>query len=266
MPRHGQEGTLVLLEEYLLVNAAVGIGIAADAMIATVSRFRHFDTPLRALKWAGAVGLTHWLLPMVGFIGGWYAAVQAGLGALVYGTGFFVMAWFVAVVVRNAAGLLPDQDDLSADVFGSTAVFWGAVWGVSIDALISGPGKTAATASWSHAEVWLSFPFVGFVVFALVAASAWPALVLNRKLQTTRVHGEGLACFFVAGIAVEIVVFGWFGFLALAESLRHLGLSVSTMWVCLADLATACCIGTLFGKRILHRQREVASAAVAGPS
>lgn len=229
-------------QHYILLNLGVAAGIAADAMIATLSRFGSFSDGRSALKWGSAIGFTHWLFPLVGFIGGWYAAINTPLSTIVYMTGAVVMTWFVSEVVKDAAGLSgKDEGGTEVSIWSSRKHFWAAVWAVSLDALLTGPGKTSATAGWSEVEVWLSFPIVGFVVFLLVMCAAYFARLLQKKYS---VSGNGLGIsqqntieksvrdrrrlgiFFTAGTWFEILVFSYFGLLALTQTVRLYGIPV----------------------------------------
>jgi hypothetical protein len=223
---------LSLNAQYLLINAAIGIGIATDAVIATIGRFRRFECLKDALTWAGAIGLTHTVFPMVGLIGLWYAASSfPSLKAGIYGAGFGVMVWFVTEVIREIAGLGGDEpaaDESDRDFFyhflARHSRFWAAVWAVSIDALVTGPGKTAATAHWTQAQVLASFPLVGLVVFGLVMLSAWPAIAIRRRWQARQFKDpQSLARFTTIGSWIELGIFLYFAYLAISEMLVTLG-------------------------------------------
>lgn len=218
--------------QYLLINAAIGVGIAADAVIATIGRFRRFERVQDALTWAAAIGMTHTVFPMVGLIGLWYAASSfPSLKAVIYGAGFLVMVWFITTVIREVAGFEAEAEDESTaenDPFyqflSNHSKFWAAVWAVSIDALVTGPGKTAATAQWSQAQVLGSFPLVGIVVFGLVMLSAWPAIWLRRRWQSKKFDDpRGLARFTAIGSWIEISIFLYFAYLAISEMIVALG-------------------------------------------
>jgi len=219
--------------DYLAINGAIGIGIAADAVIATIGRFRRFERIWDALTWAAAVGMTHTVFPMVGLIGLWYAASSfPSLKAGIYGAGFVIMVWFITEVIREVAGFEEDGDnqqpqddhDILYQFLSQHSKFWAAVWAVSIDALVTGPGKTAATAQWSQAQVLGSFPLVGLVVFGLVMLSAWPAIALRRHWQANRFDNpQGLAWFTVIGSWIELSIFLYFAYLAVSEMLIALG-------------------------------------------
>jgi putative Mn2+ efflux pump MntP len=219
--------------QYFLINGAIGVGIAADAVIATIGRFRRFKSVRDALTWAAAIGFTHTVFPMIGLIGLWYAASSfPSLKAGIYGAGFLIMVWFIAEVIREIAGLddgdeeheLEDDRDFFYHFLSNHSKFWAAVWAVSIDALVTGPGKTAATAQWTQAQVLGSFPLVGFVVFGLVMLSAWPAIVLRRHwIEHKFDDPRGLARFTAIGSWIELSIFLYFAYLAVSEMVVALG-------------------------------------------
>lgn len=261
--------------QYLLINGAIGIGIAADAVIATIGRFRRFERVQDALTWAAAVGLTHTVFPMIGLIGLWYAANSfPSLKAAIYGVGFIIMVWFITEVIREVAGLEGDDDadaeaETDRDFFyhflAKHSRFWAAVWAVSIDALVTGPGKTAATAQWSQLQVLGSFPLVGFVVFGLVMLSAWPAIMLRRYWQANpHADPRGLARFTAIGSWVELTIFLYFAYLAIAEMLVALGIEPLINEFVIAgvfSLSTTLLLLILLGSRVwghqLHEAEEL---------
>jgi hypothetical protein len=218
--------------QYLLINGAIGVGIAADAVIATIGRFRRFENIKDALKWAAAIGFTHTVFPMIGLIGLWYAASSfPSLKASIYGVGSVVMIWFITDVVREVAGFNEEEEDDDKDTndffyqfLAKHSRFWAAVWAVSVDALVSGPGKTAATAQWTQTQVLGSFPLVGIVVFGLVMLSAWSAIALRRYwLSNQFTDPRGLARFTMIGAWVELSIFLYFAYLAISEMVLAFG-------------------------------------------
>jgi putative Mn2+ efflux pump MntP len=259
--------------QYLLINGAIGVGIAADAVIATIGRFRRFERVRDAFTWAAAIGFTHTVFPMIGLIGLWYAASSfPSLKAGIYGAGFLIMVWFITEVIREIAGFDPDHDDEllnDQDFFyrflANHSKFWAAVWAVSIDALVTGPGKTAATAHWSQAQVLGSFPLVGLVVFSLVMLSAWPALVLRRHWQEKKFDDpRGLARFTAIGSWVELSIFLYFAYLAVSEMVIALGVQPMINEFLLAagfSLTTTTVLLIALGERVwgnqLHEAEEL---------
>lgn len=257
--------------QYLLINGAIGIGIAADAVIATIGRFKRFENLRDALTWAAAIGFTHTVFPMIGFIGLWYAATSfPSLKAGIYGIGFLIMVWFISDVLREIAGL-GDEDEVEEDkdflyrFLSNHSRFWAAVWAVSIDALVTGPGKTAATAQWSQAQVLGSFPLIGLVVFGLVMLSAWPAIQLRRYWQEKKFDNpEALARFTAIGSWVELTIFLYFAYLAVSEMVLALGVSPVISEFIIAgifSLGTSAVLLLTLGKRVwgtqLHEAEEL---------
>lgn len=259
--------------QYLLINAAIGIGIAADAVIATIGRFKRFATLRDALAWAAAIGFTHTVFPMIGLIGLWYAASSfPSLKAAIYGAGFLAMVWFINDVVRDIAGLdaeaeadEADDKDFFYQFLAQHSRFWAAVWAVSIDALVAGPGKTAATAQWSQMQVLGSFPLVGLVVFGLVMLSAWPAIALRRYWQDKKFHDpRGLARFTAFGSWIELSIFLYFAYLAVSEMVLALGVRAIANEFLIAGIFSLATTGVLLvalGDRVwgtqLHEAEEL---------
>lgn len=259
--------------QYLLINGAIGIGIAADAVIATIGRFKRFKTGRDALNWAAAIGFTHTVFPMIGFIGLWYAASSfPSLKAVIYGAGFVIMVWFISDVLREVAGLDDDGEEDAEDdkdffyqFLSKHSRFWAAVWAVSIDALVTGPGKTAATAQWSQAQVLGSFPLIGIVVFGLVMLSAWPALRLRRYWLEQKIDNPmGLARFTAIGSWVELGIFLYFAYLAVSEMILALGVQPMLNEFAIAGIFSALTVVILLitlGDRVwgtqLHEAEEL---------
>lgn len=219
--------------DYCILNLGIGLGIAADAMLATVARARSLNTMGDALRWGGAIGLTHWLFPMVGFLGAWYLVDHGLAASLVYGTGGAILGYYVIVILRARSSAAAEASE-STQGDGS---FWLAVWAVSIDALVTGPGKSVATAHWSTREVLWSFPFVGGVVFVMVLAAALPALRLNQMIRRGRMlSASQVGVFFVAATWIEISVFIWFCVLSFLEA-SDLAVVRSAQWLSTSAIA-----------------------------
>lgn len=258
------------LRHYVLINLGVAAGIAVDAMIATLSRFSSFPNGRTILKWGGAIGLTHWLFPLAGFIGGWYAAINVPLSTLIFLFGAAVMAWFVTEVVKSSAGFSNvDEESSDSGIWTSRLHFWAAVWAVSIDALITGPGKTSATMGWTELEVWLSFPIVGIVVFLFVITAASIAkLLYHRYAAPLESHEPSLGpsserfgrdrrrlgAFFVAGAWFEVCIFSYFGLLAVAQTLRIHDIPVPGLFVFGATAILGICLFWFLHDRVRETQ------------
>lgn len=240
---------------YIAVNLAMGAGIAADAMLATIARARTLSNGRDALRWAGAIGLTHWLFPMVGFLGGWYLAEHGVAAAVVYGAGGALLFAYVLRVLYERS-----RHEIGEAGGGTRVSFWLAVWSVSIDALLTGPGKAAATAHWTTAQVMLSFPFVGTVVFALVLTATAPAIVLHRKIVAGRSRNwSPLARFFVASTWAELLIFTWFAMLSFVEMAAALRLVESSyVLVSGVTLLLGAVMLSVAGRPVWHAQSAAA--------
>ena len=254
----------VPLHEYLGVNVLVAVGLAADAMMATIIRIPRSRAPASAWRWAGAIGLTHWLFPMVGFVGTWYFA-SGGWAATVHGLGFVLMALFTVHLVRLGVRTV---DGLEHG--GGTTSTWLAVWAVSVDALASGPGMTAATAHWTQGQIWLSFPLIGAIVFGLVLAAGGVAPSLHRRyLLSVGTHSGGrqpgdarrLFLGLVGSFYLEVMLFSWFAARSAVEAVRPAGIHTHEAVPWIAGAVVTAAVFLCWGRRIHRVRREAAHAA-----
>ncbi|HEY0964523.1 MAG TPA: hypothetical protein VGE31_01875, partial [Candidatus Paceibacterota bacterium] len=167
------------LTTFLLPASLMGVGIAIDVTIATVSKFR--DRELSARNWTLPITATHILFPAIGYYLFWGLAETFPGTRLVLGlVGFLLVTAFIYEVVCEATDTKPIFG-ISAwigDLFGfhpDDSRRFVAILAVSWDALWSGPAKSAqAEASgWSAFEVSLSF----FIAGAVVAGIAQGALL-----------------------------------------------------------------------------------------
>src|SRR5687768_843845 len=89
--------------EYFILNFFAATAIALDACLLVLLKFKDFSRATDALKWAAAIGFTHVLFPMIGFVGGWfviehYPSIEAGIYAL----GAILLAILICFVIREA--------------------------------------------------------------------------------------------------------------------------------------------------------------------
>lgn len=247
---------------FLAINVGIGTGIAADAMLATIARARSFHSSKEAFRWAGAIGLTHWLFPMVGFLGGWFLANHGVARVLVYGGGGIILLFYVIQVLRERSRVRGDDGE---EVERSS--FWLAVWGVSVDALVTGPGKAAATADWTSTQVAISFPLVGVVVFVLVLLSTMPAMALHKRIVTAQLRSwRRLALFFSAATWVELLIFTWFATLSLLEASGALGLvhpsyTLTTIYATISGILLIVTMGRKVWRAQCVEARKLAQAS-----
>ncbi|NUN12972.1 MAG: hypothetical protein HUU55_04985 [Myxococcales bacterium] len=177
--------------EYIFINLVIATGIAADAVIVTLAKLNRFSSWAVVWRWSGAVGLTHWLFPFCGFVGGWillsYDTLRAGV--------FLVAAALMALLSLNAYrnALKTPKEGVSAA--GSKDLeprfpTLGLVWAVSVDALVTGPGKVPAAATWTTNEIVLSFPIVGAMVGTYVLSAAVIALIVNGRVAALGIRHQ----------------------------------------------------------------------------
>jgi hypothetical protein len=206
------------LGQYLAACVVLGIGIAIDVAIATLSRARLFSDIRVARRWTVRITLTHTLFPMLGYypvalyvmrVDGWLFAAGIAAAALVM---YFVVGAYRAWRQGEA------QDAEKA------GVEWALVLAVSWDALFSGPAKAAQAVNWNEREVLLSFFIAGGVVAATAAAavnvarslaashlSADAGLRLMATRQTVAFGLELSVLTYFAGLAIARMVFRWTG-------------------------------------------------------
>ena len=163
--------------EYLLINLAIATGIAADGAILTLAQARRFTRWGTVWRWSGALGLSHGVLPFVGFLGGWLLLRFPLLHVALFGVAGLLMAGLTVNAYRNtlSGGDAPGDE-------GARFPTWGLVWAVSVDALVTGPGKVPAVVGWSTFEIVLSFVLVGFGVFLYVLGASVAAYHLRAAL------------------------------------------------------------------------------------
>jgi putative Mn2+ efflux pump MntP len=258
-----------LVIAYLLLNLTVGIGIAADASVLTLATFRRFETAAQRWKWVLAVGTSHTVLPMIGFVIGWGVADEARpyVTAAIYLMSAVIMAGLTVYVIREEAGG-DDEDEEEEDVHelwkNNTVFFW-TVMAVSWDALAAGAGKIPATKGWTGIEVLISFFLVGAVVGGIV----WFATNATRAIRIwserkERGAEQRLAWWLVLGIWTEIVTFTFFAWLGLERAAEALGNGLPGLALPAATVVTCAALFSLFGAAIRDGQLDAATEAMNG--
>lgn len=261
---------LTLVASWLLgLNVAfpsilMGVGIAIDVMLATISKFR--DDDLSFKNWTLPIMATHIGFPAVGYYGFW-GATQAWpwLGPTFGIIGAVFVVLFIYEVFSAWIGHEP--------IFGISA-FVGRLFGfeegdarrmvaimaVSWDALWSGPTKAAqaTTGGWTDFEVACSFGIAGLVVAAAAQLSLKIALRLRQQKFD---NASKMSSYSMLGMFAETSVIGGFGVLSLSQ-----GLGVSDNIYHAIGIA-AMVMGALFllfFKRIRANTLEEAEEAIAG--
>jgi hypothetical protein len=248
----------VLSTEFLITCSLMGLGIAIDVAIATVSRFR--DQSMSFANWTLPVAIAHILLPAIGYYGWWFLGQQFQGLALLLGLLAFVM---IAVFIYEAicewidaeplVSLEPITDwsfkHLGSESKGRVVM----VLAVSMDALWSGPAKAAQATSgqWTPFEVFISFFIAGGVV-ALVAEVALLIAYALRRVSFDNTNR--LALFLVGGKYLEVTILFAFGLLSLWNAFA-VWIGLGTLNQCLAGSAAfMLVIWIVFWRRLMREQ------------
>ncbi len=227
--------------EYGWLNLTGALAIAVDAQIVVLLRFRTLSTRSAAWRWAAAVGLTHLLFPLVGFLGGWVLLERYRMAVLVFPLGFVLIAILIGWIVREAT-----QPQKPGGNLGGVS-FWASVLLVSSDALLSGPGKTVFLDRFPQTLVVLSFVIVGLLVTIFTLGAAWVARWLRDRL----VSGRPMSPFRLGGIVtsaivLEIVVFSFFMIWSAAQTFQYL----PGRWRLQVPLSSTLLMAVVFGGMI----------------
>lgn len=243
---------------FFVASGLMGLGIAIDVAIATISRFR--DPTMGFRNWTLPVAIAHILLPAFGYYGWWFLGQQFHALALILGLLAFAM---IAVFIYEATCewinseplvSLEPITDWSFKHFGSeTKGRLVMVLAVSMDALWSGPAKAAQAESgqWSSFEVLISFFIAGSVVALVAELSLLVAFVLRRASFN---NTNQLAHFLVGGKFLEVTILFAFGLLSLWNAFA-VWIGLGTLDKCiLASAVFMLIIWIVYWKRLIREQ------------
>lgn len=236
----------------------MGLGIAIDVAIATLSRFR--DSKMSFSNWTLPVAIAHILLPAIGYYGWWFLGQEFQEFALVLGLLAFAM---IAIFVYEAICEWIDSEplislepltDWSFKHLGSKSK--GRVvmiLAVSMDALWSGPAKAAQAESgqWAPFEVFISF-FIAGAVVALVAEIALLCAYALRRASFN--NNDRLAIYLVGGKYLEATILFAFGLLSLWNAFAF-WIGLGSLNACVAASATLMLVVWLVFRRRLIREQ-----------
>jgi hypothetical protein len=241
--------------EYAVLNLSAASAIALDACLLVIIKFRDFSKPTDALKWAGAVGLTHVLFPMFGFVGGWLIINRYPAAAsVIYGLGAILLGILIYVVVLEA---IEPESNLSHAVAVSTSfyTFWVPVLYVSLDALLSGLGKTVLIARYPKQLAVLSFVIVGsLVAFFTLLAGLISRHLHERWISQNSPTAVGIARATTIGVIGEIILFSFFLIWCVADLIinlpDNLHRDIPFLFILFTGLTLGTVVSLLFFKRI----------------
>jgi hypothetical protein len=209
----------ISIEQFLIPCVLMGLGIAIDVAIATVSRFGDKEMSFR--NWTLPVAIAHILLPAFGYYGWWFLGNQFSQFGFVLGVLAFGM---IAIFIYEAICEWIDADPFVSlqPITDRIFKFLGSesrgrlimVLAVSMDALWSGPAKAAQAESgqWTTNEVFVSFFIAGGVVALVSELSLLIAFNLRRISFS---NTQQLTFYLIGGKYVEAVILLSFGILSL---------------------------------------------------
>jgi hypothetical protein len=220
---------------------------------------------MAVLKWAGAIGLTHAALPMVGFIGGWVIISRWNLGAVVYGIGAVLLGYLIWFLIREATASEEEGEEGGIPAYfygrrhGKLLAFWVPILYVSMDALLSGPGKTVLLDRYSPELAWLSFGIVGILVALITLASG----MVSRAIHVYWLVGKvtsfvGLAKVITWAIIAELTLFSFFLAWCLAKMIQAIpsasSFQVPLVYIIVAGLTVGALVAAFMFQRIFTTQ------------
>jgi hypothetical protein len=220
----------------------MGLGIAMDVAIATVSRFR--DNSMSFRNWTLPVAITHILLPAIGYYGWWF------LGQLFHELavflGFLAFAMISIFIYETICEWINAKPIVSLEPINNWVFkhFGSAsrgrlvmVLAVSMDAFWSGPAKAAQAESgmWTSLEVFASFFVAGSVVAIVAELSLLMAYALKRISFS---NTKRLAIYLVFGKYLEASILSAFGFLSLWNGFAA--------WIGLGDISQCVAVSSAF--------------------
>lgn len=248
----------------------MGIGIAIDVVLATVSKFRDSDMSFK--NWTLPIMATHIGLPAIGYYGFWGLTQKFPLVGPTFGIigailvtlfiyevfsdwighePIFGISNFISKVIERVTGISFDEGSTRRAV---------AIMAVSWDALWSGPAKAAQATSgnWTAWEVSFSFIIAGLVV-AIAAQAALKLAVTLRRRKFSDV--KKMATYSTWGKFVETSVIGGFGILSLSQGLEISDNIYQSIGVAAIVMGT---LFLIFRARIGEGALEEAQEAIAG--
>jgi hypothetical protein len=247
-----------------LPSILMGVGIAIDVMLATVSKFRDEDLSFR--NWTLPIMGTHIGFPAIGYYGFWGAVLALPFLGPTFGIiGAVFVALFIYEVFSDWVGHEP--------IFGISAFVGGlfgfeeddarrmvAIMAVSWDALWSGPAKAAqaVAGNWTDFQVACSFAIAGLVVATAAQISLKLAFTLRKQKFE---NAEKMAGFISFGKLLETSVISGFGILSLSQGFNW-GLNLWQSIVFAAIIMVG--LFGFFAKNISESSLEEAEEAIAG--
>lgn len=204
----------------------MGIGLAIDVAIATLSRFH--DKDLSFWSWTAPITIAHIVLAAFGYYLFWFAAELLPWLLPILGImGFTLVMLFIYEILTEALGgesrfSISHFICCSFGIQPESSQRFIVIVAVSWDALLSGPAMAAqaTAAAWTKTEVLFSFIVAGVVVALIAEGALW----LATRFRNNNFHDvESLAKLTYRGTFLELSVIGGFGLLSLWYGLTKAG-------------------------------------------
>ncbi len=218
---------------YIFSCVAMGLGIGMDVVVATIARWPSLKDYKDKSFWIKGVTLTHAFFPMIGYfvfiaLFSKFPPLKPLLGV----TGFSLIAYFLVTAVKSWLSNTHDNYQITL----------GAIIAVSLDALYSGPGKSAQAISWTSHEIVISFFISAFTVTLLALTTLLSLSYINSKILKRQ------ASIITTLQFTEFTVISYFGYL----SLLRLTFDVSSMFLSVIfSLATSVVVFFFIAKKLL---------------
>lgn len=203
---------------YITACVLMGVGIAIDVFIATMSQFRHFNSAKKGFEWTWKITATHTVFPMIGYY--LLIVLLLKLPYLSIALGLLAFLLIGHLLFTAYKEWFEEEDDIS----GSTLP-WTLIFAVSWDALFSGPAKAAQAQGWSEFQIIISFPIAGIVVGSVAIFALWLAQQTRTKWLEGNISFVTMSSRHVIAFYFEFVVLGYFGVLALSRLVFKLDIS-----------------------------------------
>lgn len=214
---------IIPILSYPLIITTFGGGLAVDLGILTLSRFQ--DESLNKLNWAIPLGLTHSLLPALGYYIFWALGkdnpdLQSWLslfGALlIYLVIYEIIHEEIGKETKvSLSGTLSFLLSLLVPTSKKSTQHFVMLMAVSWDALLCAPTLIPQAGNWDLAQI-----ISAFVVFGLIAgATAFITLKIASRWRKQHFHNvTQLVHYKIRGSFLGLTVLGVFGILALSSA------------------------------------------------
>jgi hypothetical protein len=222
------------------------------------------------MDWAIKISATHIVFPMIGYYGviillSAVPQLTAILGLAATG----VLAYFLWNLIKEWSephlSTMNNEDGLDFKKYRSGVVPFSVVIAVSLDALFSGPAKSAQAVGWNNTEVLFSFPISGLVVGGMALGSLYFARLLYQKvLFGGLVPKSQIPLWETFGQYLEFAILSYFAWLSLARYVFVF--SIPDIYIFCFSMVIAGLIFAIFTRKIYGRTIALFELSLRGES